>query len=164
MAHNPPAPELLDLTDRMGFLVIDEVFDSWERKKTPLDFHLIFPDWYEQDLRSFIRRDRNHPSVIAWSYGNEVGEQYTEEVGAALAAELREIAADEDPSRPSTASMNFAKPPMAFPDEIELISLNYQGEGIRDAPAYDHLRNKGITTPPLYPSFHRDLSGSRNYQ
>ena len=62
MAHNPPAPELLDLTDRMGFLVIDEIFDCWERGKTPLDFHLIFSDWYEADTRSFIRRDRNHPS------------------------------------------------------------------------------------------------------
>ena len=81
MAHNPPAPELLDLTDRMGFLVIDEIFDSWERKKTPLDFHLIFKDWHEPDIRSFIRRDRNHPSVIAWSFGNEVGEQYTAEEG-----------------------------------------------------------------------------------
>lgn len=151
MAHNPPAPELLDLTDRMGFLVVDEVFDVWERKKTPLDFHLIFPDWHEQDIRSFIRRDRNHPSVILWSYGNEVGEQYTEEEGAALARKLQAIVADEDNTRPSTASMNFAKPGMHFPEVMEVISLNYQGEGIRDAPAYAHL--KGITTPPLYPAF-----------
>ncbi len=83
MAHNPPAPELLELTDRMGFLVMDEIFDVWERQKTPLDFHLIFPDWHEQDLRAFVRRDRNHPSVILWSIGNEVGEQYTGEEGAA---------------------------------------------------------------------------------
>ena len=77
MAHNPPAPELLELTDRMGFLVLDEIFDSWQRKKTPYDFHLIFDDWSEPDTRSFIRRDRNCPSVIIWSFGNEVGEQYT---------------------------------------------------------------------------------------
>ena len=57
-AHNPPAPELLDLTDRMGFLVIDEIFDCWERGKNPLDFHLIFKDWHEADIRSFVRRDR----------------------------------------------------------------------------------------------------------
>lgn len=152
MAHNPPAPELLDLCDRMGFLVVDEVFDVWERKKTPLDFHLIFPDWHEQDIRSFIRRDRNHPSVIMWSYGNEVGEQYTEVAGEELSRKLRSIVADEDPTRPSTASMNFAKPGMHFPRAAELISLNYQGEGIRDAPAYSHL--KGITTSPLYPAFH----------
>ena len=88
MSHNPPAPELLELTDRMGFLVMDEVFDVWERQKTPLDFHLIFPDWHEQDLRALVRRDRNHPSVILWSVGNEVGEQYTGEEGAAVARRL----------------------------------------------------------------------------
>ena len=84
MSHNPPAPELLELTDRMGFLVIDEIFDSWERKKTPHDFHLIFLDWQEPDTRAFVRRDRNYPSVMMWSFGNEVGEQYTgDEIGRA---------------------------------------------------------------------------------
>ncbi len=151
MAHNPPAPELLELTDQMGFLVVNEIFDSWERKKTPLDFHLIFPEWHEPDLRSFIRRDRNHPSVILWSYGNEVGEQYTEAAGAALSARLKAIVHEEDPTRPTTAAMNYAKPPMDFPKEVEVISLNYQGEGIRNAPAYSHLQ--GINTEPLYPSF-----------
>jgi beta-galactosidase len=151
LAHNPPAPELLELTDRMGFLVIDEVFDCWERGKTPLDFHLIFQDWYEADTRSFIRRDKNHPSIIAWSFGNEVGEQYTAEEGAALAKKLHDIVRDEDSTRPATASMNYAKPDMPFPNVMDVLSLNYQGEGIRDAPAYAHLR--GIKTSPLYPSF-----------
>ena len=151
MAHNPPAAELLDLTDRMGFLVIDEVFDCWERGKTPLDFHLIFKDWYEADTRSFIRRDRNHPSIIAWSFGNEVGEQYTSDTGAALAKQLHDIVWEEDNTRPSAASMNYAKPDMPFPQQMDFISLNYQGEGIRDAPAYSHLR--GIKTSPLYPAF-----------
>lgn len=151
-AHNPPAPELLDLTDRMGFLVIDEIFDVWERRKTPHDFHLIFPDWYEQDTRAFVRRDRNHPSVILWSYGNEVGEQYTGEEGAAIAKRLSEIVREEDPSRLTTASINYAKPGMEMPALLDVISLNYQGEGIRDAEAYSHL--KGISTSPLYKSFH----------
>ncbi len=151
MAHNPPAPELLDLTDKMGFLVIDEIFDSWERKKTPLDFHLIFPDWYEADTRSFVRRDRNHPSIIAWSFGNEVGEQYTADTGVIVAKRLYDIVKEEDPTRPATASMNYAKPNMPFPAVMDIISLNYQGEGIRDAPAYAHLR--GIRTSPLYPAF-----------
>lgn len=150
-AHNPPAPELLDLTDRMGFLVIDEVFDCWERGKTPLDFHLIFNDWYEADTRSFIRRDKNHPSIIAWSFGNEVGEQYTAEEGATLAKKLYDIVKDEDSTRLATASMNYAKPDMPFPAVMDILSLNYQGEGIRDAPAYSHL--KGIRTTPLYPAF-----------
>jgi beta-galactosidase len=151
-SHNPPAPELLELTDRMGFLVMDEIFDVWERRKTPLDFHLIFHDWYEQDTRSFVRRDRNHPSVILWSYGNEVGEQYTGAEGAALAKKLADIVKEEDPTRLTTASLNYAKPGMEMPVVTEVISLNYQGEGIRDAEAYSHLR--GIRTSPLYQSFH----------
>ncbi len=151
-AHNPPAPELLELTDRMGFLVVDELFDVWERKKTPLDFHLIFPDWHEQDLRAFIRRDRNHPSVILWSFGNEVGEQYTGEEGAAVAKRLHDIIKEEDPTRLTTSAMNWAKPDMPLPAVLDVISLNYQGEGIRNAPAYAGL--KGINTPPLYPAFH----------
>lgn len=155
MAHNPPAPGLLELTDRMGLLVIDEIFDCWERRKTPLDFHLIFPEWHEADIRSFIRRDRNHPSIIAWSFGNEVGEQYTAEAGAALAKKLHDIVKEEDDTRPATASMNYAKPGMPFPKEMDILSLNYQGEGIRDAPAYAHLR--GIRTSPLYPAFQKQF-------
>ncbi|MDW7692931.1 beta-galactosidase GalB [Flammeovirgaceae bacterium SG7u.111] len=152
LAHNPPAPELLDLTDKMGFLVIDEIYDCWERKKTPLDLHLIFPEWHEQDLRALIRRDRNNPSVVLWSSGNEVGEQYTGEDGAEVAKRLRLIANDEDPTRPTSASFNYAKPDMPITAEMEVLNLNYQGEGIRNAPAYAHL--KGINTPPLYPAFH----------
>jgi len=107
MSHNPPAPELLELTDRMGFLVVDEIFDSWERKKTPHDFHLIFPDWSEPDARAFVRRDRNSPSIIMWSIGNEVGEQYTNEEGAAVAKRLHTIFEEEDPTRPTTTAMNL---------------------------------------------------------
>ena len=151
MAHNPPARELLELTDRMGFLVVNEIFDVWERRKVPLDFHLIFPDWYEKDTRAFIRRDRNHPSIIMWSFGNEVGEQYTDVEGAAVALRLHNIIKEEDTTRPTTASMNFAKPYMPFPAAMDLISLNYQGEGIRVGPAYTHLR--GIRTVPLYTAF-----------
>jgi beta-galactosidase len=151
MAHNPPAPELLELTDRMGFLVVNEIFDVWARRKAPLDFHLVFPDWYEQDLRALIRRDRNHPSVIMWSYGNEVGEQYTGEEGAALSQRLNDIIKEEDTTRPTTASMNFAKPHMPMPATMDIISLNYQGEGIRIHPGYEHLQ--GIRTHPLYPEF-----------
>lgn len=151
MAHNPPAKELLDLCDKMGILVIDEVFDVWERKKTPHDFHLIFPEWYEQDLRSMIRRDKNHPSVIMWSYGNEVGEQYTDQAGAEISRKLRAIANDEDPTRLTTASMNWAKPDFPFAESLEVISMNYQGEGIRQDPMFNGTDR--IRTPPQYPGF-----------
>lgn len=152
MSHNPPAPELLELTDRMGFLVMDEAFDCWERKKTPLDFHLIFPDWHEQDLRALVRRDRNHPSVIIWSVGNEVGEQYTDAAGAAIARRLCTIVHEEDPTRPTTSAMNFAKSDFPLPAELDVISLNYQGEGIRQDPEFEGTER--IRTVPQYNLFH----------
>ncbi|MEO5916815.1 MAG: beta-galactosidase GalB [Luteolibacter sp.] len=156
MAHNPPAPELLELTDRMGFLVVDEVFDAWLRQKTPFDFHLIFADWHEQDLRSMICRDRNHASVILWSVGNEVGEQYTGAEGAEVTRKMIALSHDADPSRPATASMNFAKSDSPFAAAVDVISLNYQGEGIRDTPEFDNF--KGIRTQPQYPVFHEKFS------
>ena len=134
MSHNPPAPELLELTDRMGIVVIDEVFDVWERKKTALDTHLIFPDWHEQDLRAMLRRDRNHPSIVIWSIGNEVGEQYTGEEGAAIGRKLAAIVRQEDRSRPTMTAMNYARAHMPLPGTVDLVSLNYQGAGIRSNP------------------------------
>ena len=107
-SHNPPAPELLDLADKMGFLIMDEAFDVWAQQKTVLDYNLLFPDWHEQDLRALLRRDRNHPSVIMWSIGNEVGEQTGGEKGAAVAAELTRICHEEDPTRPTISGMNSA--------------------------------------------------------
>ena len=76
-SHNPPAPELLDLCDKMGFIVMDEAFDMWKKKKTTYDYSQYFPEWYEKDLTDLILRDRNHPSVFMWSIGNEVLEQWT---------------------------------------------------------------------------------------
>lgn len=152
MSHNPPDPGLLELTGRMGFLVMDEAFDMWVLKKNPLDFHLIFPDWHEQDLRAMVRRDRNNPSVILWNIGNEVGEQYTGEDGAALAKRLIDIVKEEDPTRPTTSAMNWAKPFMPFPAVMDVISLNYQGEGIRQDPIFEGTDR--IRTSPQYDAFH----------
>ncbi|MDA3929580.1 MAG: DUF4982 domain-containing protein, partial [Prolixibacteraceae bacterium] len=158
MAHNPPASELLDLCDKMGFLVIDEVFDSWERKKTPHDFHLIFPDWHEQDLRAMLRRDRNHPSIIIWSYGNEVGEQYTDIAGAAIAQRLHNIVKEEDKTRPTTSAMNWAKSDFPFSAVMDVISFNYQGEGIRQDPIFDDVKDR-IKTKPQYIPFRKKFPG-----
>jgi len=104
-SHNPPAPELLDLCDRMGFLVIDEAFDEWATPKIGNGYSRYFNEWAEEDLVSMIRRDRNHPSVILWSIGNEIREQ-SQENGAEIARFLRDICVREDPTRPVTAGFD----------------------------------------------------------
>src|SRR5439155_22715285 len=71
-AHSPPAPELLDLCDQMGFLVMDEMFDCWTVAKNPYDYHLYFRDWSHTDTLDTVRRDRNHPSIVLYSAGNEI--------------------------------------------------------------------------------------------
>ena len=136
----------------MGFLVIDEIFDTWTMNKTDNDFHLIFNDWHEADLRAFIRRDRNHPSIIAWSYGNEVAEQTMNVTGASLSKRLKQIVYEEDPTRLSTASINAVNPEYAFGGTVDIVSLNYRGAGIRDTNPYSGL--EGITTQPEYPAWH----------
>ncbi len=142
-SHNEPAPELMELADKMGFLVMDEAFDQWVNQKTPLDNHLFFRDWHQQDLRAQIRRDRNHPSVILWGIGNEVGEQQDRGTnGAALAKELTEISHEEDPTRPTISAMNSARANSPFPAPIDAVGLNYQGAGLR-------------SSNPQYPVFHR---------
>ncbi|RYP13559.1 hypothetical protein DL765_006824 [Monosporascus sp. GIB2] len=128
MSHNPPATELLDLADRFGFLVQDEIFDVWRKQKISDDYHLYFDDWHEQDLRSFIRRDRNHPSIISWSYGNEIVEQ-TEDSGGATAEVLHAMVKTEDPTRKSGAAMNRAQAGSRFANAGDVMGLNYQGEG-----------------------------------
>lgn len=133
-AHNPFEPEFYDLADRMGFLVMDEAFDVWDTGKAQLDHHAFFEDWYRQDLRALIRRDRNHPSVVMWSIGNEIPEQQ-EASGTARAQELTEICHAEDPTRPTVSGMNRAEPDDAFSGPIDTIGLNYQGTGVRDLGA-----------------------------
>jgi beta-galactosidase len=76
-SHNPPAPELLNMCDTMGIIVMDESFDMWRRKKTAGDYARFFDEWHERDLTDLILRDRNHPSVLMWSIGNEVLEQWS---------------------------------------------------------------------------------------
>lgn len=99
-SHNPPAPELLDLADEMGFLVMDEAFDCWTIGKTEYDYASLFNEWHEKDLEALVCRDRNHPSIILWSTGNEVPEQYHPESG--WARRLTETVHRFDPTRPVT--------------------------------------------------------------
>jgi len=125
-SHNPPAPELLDLADKMGILVMDEGFDAWKAAKKPNDYHLLFDDWHERDWRSQIRRDRNHPSVILWSIGNEVGEQRIAG-GDKIAAELSAIAHEEDPTRPTTTGANIIEAGYnGFQKTVDVFGYNYR--------------------------------------
>ncbi len=103
-AHNPPSRAFLDACDRHGMLVIDEAFDVWRAPKLPYDYHRHFDDWWQRDLDSMLLRDRNHPSIILWSIGNELVERALPEgaeIARKLAARVREI----DPTRPVTAGI-----------------------------------------------------------
>jgi beta-galactosidase len=104
-SHNPPAPELLDLCDKMGFIVMDEAFDMWEKAKTPNDYSNYWAQWHKRDLQDQIIRDRNHPSIFMWSIGNEIPEQW-EERGAEIGRELSAIVKALDTTRLVTAAMN----------------------------------------------------------
>ncbi|MGD0498317.1 MAG: beta-galactosidase GalB [Bryobacteraceae bacterium] len=104
-SHNPPAPELLDAADRLGFLIMDEAFDMWRDPKVKNGAGKYFDQWGERDMRDLVRRDRNHPSVILWSIGNEVREQ-NQPGGADIAKMLTGFAHAEDPTRPTTAAFN----------------------------------------------------------
>jgi beta-galactosidase len=125
-SHNPPAPELLDLCDRMGMLVMDESFDCWKRGKTSNDYHLLFDAWHEKDWRAELERDRNHPSIILWSIGNEIGEQGRRE-GPAMAEELSRIAHEEDPTRPTTSACNSVQSGYnGFGKALDVFGYNYK--------------------------------------
>lgn len=139
-SHNPPAPELLDLCDEMGFIVQDEAFDMWRKRKTAHDYSRYFNEWHERDLRDFIKRDRNHPSIVMWSIGNEVLEQWSDaradtlslaeanlilnfghsvdmlaaegdmSVNSLLTAKLADLVRELDSTRPVTAGCNEPSP------------------------------------------------------
>ena len=137
-SHNPPAPELLDLADRMGFIVMDEAFDMWRKPKTTFDYHLDFPEWHERDLGDMVRRDRNHPSVFIWSIGNEVMEQWTngDSTAAPIARELAGIVRRLDPTRPITSASNNGSTdnPVFHAGALDLLGHNYHHEAWADFP------------------------------
>jgi beta-galactosidase len=138
-SHNPPAPELLDLTDRMGFIVMDEAFDMWKKKKTDYDYHLDWDAWHVRDLSDMVLRDRNHPSVFIWSIGNEVMEQWADgdSTAAPIARELAGIVRALDPTRPITQAANNGSPqnPVFHAGALDLLGHNYHHEMWKDFPA-----------------------------
>lgn len=125
-AHNPPAPEFLDLCDRMGILVQVEAFDCWEKSKAPNDYARHFQEWHEKDLRAMIKRDRNHPSVVMWSTGNETREMKKKE-DAPIAQMLTDIAISEDSTRPVTYGCNVPQAGWnGFQKTVDLFGYNYK--------------------------------------
>jgi Beta-galactosidase/beta-glucuronidase len=96
-AHNMPAVELMELADEMGVLIVSEAYDMWERAKTTYDFARFYAEWWEKDIASWVRRDRNHPSMLMWSIGNEIYDTHADERGQALTAQLRDKVQYHDP-------------------------------------------------------------------
>lgn len=141
-SHNPPAPELLELCDKMGFIVMDEAFDMWKQNKTKYDYANDWDKWHKKDLVDQLRRDRNHPSIFMWSIGNEIPEQWNEK-GIEIAKELAAITRQYDKTRPLTAGMN---PPVNM--NIDAVTLQFEkkdvsinplaGSGVLDLIGYNY--------------------------
>jgi beta-galactosidase len=104
-AHNPPAPQFLELCDRMGFLVMDENFDCWTVGKNPYDYHLYFKDWFKTDTRDMVRRDRNHSSILLWSAGNEIHDTPHPDIAKPILQQLVDVFHANDPTRPVTQAL-----------------------------------------------------------
>jgi beta-galactosidase len=125
-AHNPPAPELLDLCDRMGILVQVEAFDCWEQPKTTNDYARFFPGWHGRDLRAMVYRDRNHPCVVMWSTGNEVREMRNKE-GIPVSQMLTDVVHRLDSTRPVTVGCNMPQSGFnGFQNTVDLFGFNYK--------------------------------------
>ncbi|MHC4265378.1 MAG: beta-galactosidase GalB [Planctomycetota bacterium] len=152
-AHNPPAPELLELCDKMGILVMDEAFDEWHKGKVPNGYHNIFYEWAEKDLRAMIQRDKNHPCIIFWSIGNEILGLGSEE-GVRIANFLADICRQEDPTRSVTIgnSAKYSRVAEAL-KALDVIGWNYRSNtGEYDEPQKKHLKQLATETCALVSS------------
>ena len=134
-SHNPPAPELLMLADKMGFVVMDELFDCWTIGKKENDYSVLYDQWHEKDIETLVRRDRNHPSVIMWSTGNEVSEQYKPELG--IARHLTEVVHRFDRTRPATFGASYpSKSAMNGTElQVDVHGMNY-AVGVYGGPEF----------------------------
>ncbi|MGE5528382.1 MAG: glycoside hydrolase family 2 TIM barrel-domain containing protein [Patescibacteria group bacterium] len=134
-AHNPPSPAFLDACDRLGMLVMDEAFDDWRHPALPNGYHLYFDDWAEKDLTDMILRDRNHPSVIFWSTGNEIHDRTGICGGYETARRLADLVRSLDPTRPVTNAVNTVRVDgqdrteemtRAFIEPLDVVGYNYR--------------------------------------
>ncbi len=126
-SHNQPAPEVLDLCDKMGFLVMDEAFDSWTKCKNKYDFSMYFKDWYERELSDLVKRDRNHPSIVLWSIGNEIPQESDSTV-IPLAKNLSSIIKKLDSTRFVTCGLHERAHDLgnnSIVPALDIIGINY---------------------------------------
>jgi beta-galactosidase len=142
-SHNPPSSAFLDACDRLGMLVINESFDMWRYRKLPQDYHLYFDKWWKKDIESMVLRDRNHPSIIMWSTGNEIPERGRPE-GAETSKMLGDHIRSLDPTRPVTAAVNGLTPDKdPFFATLDIAGYNYAAGGDHETARLvqkDHLR------------------------
>ncbi len=133
-SHNMPAPELVELCDEMGFMMMVESFDEWKKPKVKNGYSRFFDEWSERDMVNMIHRDRNHPSVVMWSIGNEIPDQDTKG-GNKIAKYLQDICHREDPTRPVTAGLNHYDASMKnnFASILDIPGFNYKPELYSDA-------------------------------
>ena len=157
MTHNPPAPEVLDLCDEHGILVIDELFDIWEAQKYDKvnGYHVYWPEWWKKDVRNFMLRDRNHPCIIAWSGGNEIPELGTAR-GREVSNMLRKEMQQYDETRPYTVGSNDpGSVHNGFADTVDVFGFNYKPN------MYGEFRQK-FPTKPVYASETNSCVASRD--
>ncbi len=163
-SHYPPAPEFLDLCDRMGFLVMDEAFDEWKQGKFDYGYHDIFDEWAVADLQSMIRRDRNHPSIVIWSVGNEIPEQSVSE-GAEILKMLMDVVHQEDPTRPATSGCdNIAAhipATLEFLEGLDVVGYNYAGRWEERREKYYSLDHQRFPTRKMIGTENISIPGVR---
>ncbi|PSJ38771.1 glycoside hydrolase family 2 TIM barrel-domain containing protein [Allosphingosinicella deserti] len=143
-AHNPPAPGFLDLTDELGLVVMDEAFDQWNVAKNPGDYHLFFGDWHVQDAHDIVARDRNHPSIVLWSAGNEIHDTAFPVQAKAALKSLLDVIHRTDPSRPVTQGLfrpnvtgDYAN---GLADMLDVVGQNYRETELIQAHKDDPTR------------------------
>ena len=127
-SHNPPSREFLELCDELGLMVLDEAFDVWKEQKVENGYNVFFEEWAERDIKDMVRRDRNHPSIIMWSTGNEIHEQHDKKNGWKVAKMLHKYCKEIDPTRPTTLGMNNFEAPykMNFAAQADIAGINYK--------------------------------------
>ena len=156
-SHNPPAPELLDLADKTGMLIMDEAFDAWAHGKREWDYNKLYEAWHQKDLEALVRRDWNHPSVVFWSIGNEVLEQQDVE----MTRHLVEIVKELDQTRPVTNGYNDPNGGRASGASmaLDVMGVNYffyeqakwdQDERYKDMPTIGTETSSCLSTRGVY--------------